>query len=45
MEHLPECPQSRHRNNECICDLLRTVRAAARKERESRREDEREDRD
>jgi hypothetical protein len=39
-EHLKECPQARHKDSECICDLLRTVRAVARTPQ--KREDERE---
>lgn len=38
-EHLPECPKHRHKDSECICDLLRTVRAAARAPKEKRNAD------
>lgn len=36
-EHLPECPRGRDRHNECICDLLRACRAAARQPKRTKR--------
>ncbi len=40
-EHVPECPKGRHdRHGECICDLLRACRAAARAPRREKKKDE-----
>jgi len=41
-DHFPECPASRDRHNECVCDLLRACRAAERAPRKPVR-DKRED--
>lgn len=40
--HLPECPQGRHRDDLCVCDLLRTVRNASREAREEKEDKRRE---
>ena len=45
MNHDLLCPAGRHKNDLCICDTLRMVRAAERREQRERekREDEKED--